>query len=303
MSTARRLQRSAGRRVWRTLISLRDWPSYVWAPLVAFIVLAVPYSLHQANKRAQRQDLVLSAIAETSPVYRKILELLDQGPAPRLKPAPYTEVDAMPTLDFEGFEIISDTRIYDLRGWTELDSAGVGPFAHMRAIVRRKPGAKNNTHLRFQLTTVDNTLSMYCRTQSLSPTLTRMRQADDTYQWQLELDFSRVPVGADTEVIIEGHVASDMRHLTHDEGRFQFSIPISTGMAQIWMLMPVGRNYDFFEISGHPIDDPKRVHTIVPHTKVELPLGSISTFLLVNPAEDYRYECRWNWDDTDEELE
>ncbi|TWT51660.1 hypothetical protein CA85_52300 [Allorhodopirellula solitaria] len=32
---------------------------------------------------------------------------------------------------------------------------------------------------------------------------------------------------------------------------------------------------------------------------VELPIGSIATFELINPENNYRYECRWRWLDND----
>ena len=85
-----------------------------------------------------------------------------------------------------------------------------------------------------------------------------------------------------------------------DQGRFQFAIVADTALAQIWMLMPTSRNYEHFEISGWPIDEPGQIETVVPTTTVELPIGSIATFQLINPRHDFRYECRWKWGDDSE---
>ena len=258
-------------------------------------MLSLPYTLYKANKRANQHNMVLTAIAETSPVYRKILNLLQHGPISPLGPAPYSDVETLEPTDFTGFEIISDTRIFDLRRWGEGTDSRPAPSVHTRVRVRRKPDAADITRLRFQLHTVDDELSIFCRTESLKPALSRMKQPDGTYLWELALDFSHVPLRGDTEVVLEGSVVSDMAAEKADEGHFKFTVPIDTGLVQIWMLMPQGREYDYFEIIGYPISSPELAQIFEPDSKVELPLGSIATFRFVDPDEDYRYECRWKW--------
>jgi hypothetical protein len=295
LPVARQLRHSAGRRIWRTLLSFSDWPSYIWILLLASVILSLPYTLHKANKRANQQKMVLTAIAETSPVYRKILDLLQHGSITPLGPAPYSDVEKLEPTDFTGFEIISDTRIFDLRRWGEGTDSRPAPSVYTQVRVRRKPDAADNTRLRFQLQTVDVELSLFCRTESLKPALSRMKQPDGTYLWELALDFSHVPLRGDTEVVLEGSVVSDMAAEKADEGHFKFTVPIDTGLVQIWMLMPQGREYDYFEIIGYPISSPELAQIFEPDSKVELPLGSIATFRFVDPDDDYRYECRWKW--------
>jgi hypothetical protein len=116
----------------------------------------------------------------------------------------------------------------------------------------------------------------------------------------VDLDFSRTPIGTDEDVVFEGLLISEFSEQHGDGGHFQFTIPSDTGLAQIWMLMPKDRTYDHFEISGFPIDQPELSQTVIPTTTVELPIGSIATFQLINPKNNYRYECRWKWSDTTE---
>ena len=94
LSTAHQLRHSSARRIWRTLLNFRDWPSYVWILLLACVTLTLPYALYKANKRAHQQRIVLTAIAETSPVYRKILDLLEHGPVQLQRPAGGTRTQA-----------------------------------------------------------------------------------------------------------------------------------------------------------------------------------------------------------------
>jgi len=303
MSTALRLRNSSTRRIWSTLFDVRDWATYVWIPLLAALLLFLPYTLYQMNERAQRQSMVLSAIAETSPLYRKILDLLESGPTQTVAAAPYEEAETIEKPDFAGFEIISDTRVFDLRGWADPTNAQAAPTSYARVRARRTEAGSQNTHLRFQLSTRDDELLFSIKSESLEPKVTRMRNSDGTYLWQAELDLSHVPIGGSTEIVTEAVVASEMAELTADQGMFQFTIPHDTGLAQIWMLLPTGRSYDYFEISGFPVGKPELAKTVVPDTTVELPLGAIATFQLINPRADHRYECRWKWSEEDGRAE
>jgi hypothetical protein len=295
LRTSRRLRRSSMRRVWSTLLSLRDWPTYVWLPLVVCVVVSLPYTILKLREHARQQNMVLTAIAETSPVYDKILSLLEHGPA-SLEKMPYADVKSLPEPDFTGFEFLSDTRIYDLRGWTDSeDSTPAAAYSRLR--LRRTAEGKENTHLRIQRQMMEDDLSMFCRTQRLQPTLSRMQRPDDRYVWELGLDFSRVPINSDVEVVMEAELGEEVAQQMANEGRFNFTVYTETGLVQVWMLLPKDRSFESFQVSGYPIDQPELAQIVAPHSTVQLPFGSIATFRLINPDADFRYECSWTWSD------
>ncbi|QDV61470.1 patatin-like phospholipase family protein [Crateriforma conspicua] len=298
---ARRLQQSSSRRILSTLLSFRDWPTYVWMPIVTLLMLTLPYLLYKSNRTATQRGYVLAAVAETSPLYRKILELIQAGPIRTVEAVDFEEVTSMDDLNFDGFEVLSDDRIFDLRALVPNSSGQESkPYVHSRLRVRRTKITDENPHLRFQIPSNDETLNYFCKTKSLRPRHRRMKLADGRYLWELDLDFSSVPLGDDAELVLEGLLISESSEQYADEGRFQFSLPADTGLAQIWMLMPENRNYENFEISGWPIDAPELAEPIDPTTKVELPIGSIATFQLINPRDNFRYECRWKWSGTEQ---
>jgi len=299
--TARALRKSSLRRIWSTLFSRDDWPTFVWVPLLAVVMLFVPYVLYRLNEKAQQQSMVLTAIAETSPMYREILGLLEDGPPPSLGPAPFEEAETLEPPDFTGFEVISDTRVFDLRGWSDPNENTPPAFVHSRVRIRRTAGGGDDGHIRFHAMSHDEEFSFFCRTKSLDPVLRRKAEPDGRYTWEFDVDLSHIPIGGDTVLVIEGHPLPEAAEAVADEGRFQFSIPLDTGMAQIWMLMPENREYEYFEISGYEIGNPEQAEIIVPDKKVELPLGAIATFQLINPKANHRYECRWKWLDAGEE--
>ena len=296
LDSARMLQRSATRRTVSTLLSWKDWPTYVWVPLVATVLLALPYSLYRSNETAQQQGYVLSAVAATSPLYRTMLELLENGEPPSLKPVTFDEVESLTPPDFTGFEALSDDRIYDLRSWTtRQEEVPSPPYVHSRVRVRRTEEGSENTQLRLQGASTDSELSIRCHPDSLEPKISRASQPDGTYQWELALDFSRVPIGADTVLVFDEMLPGDAALQVGREARFHFNIAADTGLVRIWMLMPEGREYEKFEISGFPLGHPELAEVVVPATTVSLPIGAIATFQLINPKHNYRYVCRWRW--------
>lgn len=88
-----------------------------------------------------------------------------------------------------------------------------------------------------------------------------------------------------------------MAEVIGEKERFRFAVASDAGLAQIWILMPTNRSYDRFEIHSYPIGQPDLSESVVPATTVDLPIGSIATFQLINPKSNRRYECRWNWTD------
>lgn len=291
---ARRLRRSSLRRTWSTLLSLRDWPSYVWVPLILVLVLTLPYLLYESRKSARQQQMVLSAIAQSSPLYRIIVQLLHQGTSVAPPKVEFTEVEELEPPDVSGFEFVSDARVYDLRGWNSERMTHRG-VVYNQVRVRRKASTDAIDHFRIQRETADPEITLYCRDESLHPQFLRKRQPNGKYLWELDLDFSQLLPGDHLDVVFEGVTASDAVFNSSDRAGFRFIIAAETGLAQIWMLMPTDRDYGQFEIIRYHRDKLEEAEAVTPDSQVELPIGAIATFSLLNPPEDFVYECRWRW--------
>lgn len=294
LHTARQLQGSTGRKIWSTLLSLRDWPSYVWVCLAILLLIFVPYSYFKTMERAERQQLVLTAIAEMSPDYHRLLNLLEHGPDAEFETMPFEEVESMQEPDFTGYEVLGDTRIFDMRGWSG-DEDTIPALSYARLRVRRTAESANNTQLLIQKTTHDENVSINCFSDRMEPRLSRMKLEDGQSRWQLALDFSHLPVGIATNIIMRNRMLPEMASEGEDSGRYTFSVATPTGLLEVWMLMPEDREYNTFEVSSYPIGQPELAQVVVPHSRVDMAQGSIATFRLVNPAPNHLYECQWTW--------
>ena len=69
---ARALQKSSKRRIWSSMFSLTDWPTYVWAPLIIFLLFGGPYVFLMAQRTAQRNEIVLAAASQAKQIEVKI---------------------------------------------------------------------------------------------------------------------------------------------------------------------------------------------------------------------------------------
>ena len=298
LETAQWLKKSASRHVFSTLLAVKDWPSYIWAPLFLAIVFTLPYMLYRSQRIATQQAYVLEAVSKTSPLYKKILDLLDSQPIHEITAVNFEEVETLPDVSIAGVEVISDNRIFDLRDWGATNEAEEWqPYSFSRIRMRRKADSEKNDQLGIHLSTVDEKLEYRCLTPGLEPKFSRCMSETGGYIWDVRFDMSAIALNDETIGVFETMLPRDMAEVVENQGRFRFTIANDTGLAQIWILMPSGRPYDQFQIWSHPIGQPELSEMVVPATTVDLPIGSIATFQLINPKSNRRYECRWVWTD------
>jgi hypothetical protein len=295
LPVARTLQRSSVRRMLSTLFSARDWPTYVWLPLIVLTLLTVPTTLYQTRKIAVQQQQVLSAVAKSNPLYGDVLRMLQSEKPYMIPPIEFEEVDSVEPLDFTGYDVISDDRIYNLRGWTSSDRPQYAARMHARFRVLKTEEAKERPILRIQLPSHKETMKVEYLPATLKPTHVRKTTADGLYLYQTSLDLSRMPVDTETTLVVRQVMPTNMATQELDIGRFKFTIAARTGLVRIRVLLPQKRLHDHFALYRFPINQPDKIELVHATTSVEVPTGAIATFELINPPEGYRYECRWRW--------
>ncbi len=294
LQDARRLRDSSKRKILSTLFSWRDWPSYVWLLLLACVTCGSISFVLQRSERLRQQETILSAVAQLNPNYQKIVELLQRQPVLDFKPLEYEQVATLEKPDLSGFEVCSDSRVFDLRGWSD-PVAGTPAVGYSRTRVRRLPGQGSNVEVRLQRDLALKEYLLACTSARLDPRLYRQELGGGLYRWELRLDYSHVPLNSYADIDLQVILPTEMARAFTDEGCFNFAVGTKTGLLQVWLLMPVGREYDLFEVSSHPIGHPELSEVVVPAAMVRVALDSVATFRLINPEPQRRYECRWTW--------
>lgn len=295
LPVARKLQRSANRRTLTTLFNLRDWPTWVWLPLIFLVLFSVPAVLYNLRETAMRQRQVLTAVAQSSPLYADVLDQIATRKPAEIPSLDFELVDSVEPLDFTGYDVTSDDRVYDLRGWTSSDDPRYAARMYVRFRVLRNELARDRPILRIQLPSDRDTMQAEYLPVSLRPVHVRTATADPLYVFQTSLDFSKVPIDTETTLIVRQVMPRNMATQEFGYGRFKFTVAARTGLVRLWVLLPPGRPHDQFELQRFPLDGRGPTEIVHATTSVEVPGGAIATFEMINPPEGYRYECLWRW--------
>ena len=75
---AQQLRLSAGRRVWSTLLDLRDWPTYVYIPLLFLLLVVLPVQVYRYRRQANTNAMIVNAITHGSPDFLKMFEIVER---------------------------------------------------------------------------------------------------------------------------------------------------------------------------------------------------------------------------------
>ena len=202
---AQQLRRSAGRRVWSTLLDLRDWPTYVYIPLLVLLLVVLPVQVYRYRRQANTNAMIVDAITHGSPDFRKILEIVQRSTTPAWTPLPVQDVSrASPKGDYRGFEFVSDTSIVDLRDWR----SKTRDVAHYYRRVRiRKRANEDRMVLQYPRLPFDR-IDFHAGPEKLKPVVRRVppEAGGGKTTWELEFDLSDVRTGSPTDIEIEATI-------------------------------------------------------------------------------------------------
>src|SRR5262249_33330163 len=123
---ARALQASALRRIWSTLLDRRDWVSYVYVPILIPILILLPYFAIRIYQHNHRLGELVHAFAQGTRDLDTLNEMLDNKVVP-FENGPVEKVAKFDEPDLKGFQILQDSRIFNLRDFKPNPAASDAP--------------------------------------------------------------------------------------------------------------------------------------------------------------------------------
>lgn len=289
---ARQLRRSAGRRVWSTLLDFRDWPTYVYIPLLVLLLGVLPVYVWRYRQQARVNAMFIDAIAHGSPDFRKILDLAQRDPAPAWTPQPIEDRREPTTVDYKGFEFLRDAWIVDMRDWRPKTN----DVAHFYRRIRVRKLAEDDD-LIIKIIRPFDRVDFYCGPEQLKPTIRRVlpRPGERDTTWELAFDLSSVPKGRTEDIEIEATIHDVMAKKGAGENWIRYRAAIPTPEASVWMIFPVNRPYTHYSLIRYPEADPSSFQKVDTSYTIDHPRGSIIAWSIINPKVGYFYECQWEW--------
>jgi predicted acylesterase/phospholipase RssA len=302
---ARELQQSAFRRVVSTLFDWRDGMTYLFLPMLLILVFSLPAALVWSYVHLNRGGKALRTIAETEPDEARLIALMRDGPVTHLEGMPVHHVDRLEPPDYRGFLFLSDGHIVDLRrrgpnpvSWLIPREDAVYQYRHFLVKKVAAPGA--DEHLRFQFDHRAARFSLRCDSPGLQPVLKLMQLPETSggenvasYRLEIDLDFSKVPIDATTDVIVEGLLLGDPAGGSSHARLVPHTTYGTTRTATMWIILPEGQHAGRLELIVFDARKPSEKQTVRPTRRFEALKGSVVGWQFIDPAPNTTYEGHW----------
>jgi predicted acylesterase/phospholipase RssA len=300
---ARTLQDSALRRIWSTLLDGRDWTSYVYVPLLVPILVLAPFLVYKSHQRSQQVNHLVESLSQGSRDLGRMSQLLEGQLEPWIG-APAEDVRSFDAVDLQGFEIVQDSSIYDLRRWKPVKAGESDPgslaFCYRRLKVFKQPEKVGDNVFHIDLLATSPKTAVRFPPQQRQPKLFMSRvegstSAEKECRWRASYDFKDVPAEEFVDLIVEYH--SPGRYLQRGDNGSALVFPISADTAELtaWILMPEGRKYQSFRIVRYETGKPDTVEAVKLVTEYLAEDFTIIAFKLLSLKSGHSYEVSWTY--------
>jgi predicted acylesterase/phospholipase RssA len=264
-ANARKLQASAFRRVWSTLLDYRDWTSYIYVPILIPILTVLPYFAVRFYQRSHRLNQLVESLSQSSPDLERMSGLLEG----QVKPWTGEVAEEIPNIeevDNKEFEILQDSHIFDLR----------------------------NSLFRIRLLPTSPLTKVLFPQQRLQP---RLRMASipggERCFWEAIVNFREVPAGEFVEVLYEHLSPGDFLKQNDGSTTLTFETQAETAELTRWLLMPQGREYKSFGVVRYEKGKPEKAEAVQLVTEYLAEDYTILAFKLLSLKRGYIYELTW----------
>jgi hypothetical protein len=298
---SRRLQQSADRRIWSRLLDYRDWTSYIYVPLLVPIFVVLPYFIIKWYHQAHIDQQLVQSLAQSNRDYAFMRNLLQEEPRPAIEGMRPEEVRELTPMDYKGFEVIADMRVFDFRPWKTStgrasdDRSWAHGYRRVR-VQKLEPNANRFVMLGRTKTTQIDVRSLTDRLPMKVRLLRNTAQKVETPLniFEIEFDLSKIPVRTVMDLTIE---YSDREPRPANWQALDFFVDADTALLSLWLLMPYDlpvKSFDVYRLSSGKDPVPE---TIAPSQQITLMNGRIATFSVASAKPGFVYEFRPSYKD------
>jgi predicted acylesterase/phospholipase RssA len=296
---ARQLRASASRRIWSTLLSFRDWTSYIYIPIVLLLLLA-PYFLVDSYLQSKRVSRLIESISHGNPDF-EIMSQLMRSPMKAFKGVVAEEVRNFEPLDYKSFTILQDSRILDLRPWNPTGAGKTDTtsllYGYRRVKVQKTENQGNNV-FRVTALAVHPDSQFRFPPQRFQPRLRRMfvgnpDAQEKMCQFEVSVDLSKAPTGQVVDVIYEHYSPGAFVQRGEVSTTITFTSEFDTAEVIRWFLLPSGREYGSFEILRYEKGKPATAEVVKGYTSYLADDSSIIAYKMASVKAGYTFEVTW----------
>ena len=298
---SRQLRNSSCRKVWSTLFDFKDWPTYVFIALAVLLFVCGPVYVYRLRKHTELLTTMIDSIALGDPDIRQILDLVEGTAATDWKVSPLGELVGPAKAQLEGVEILSQSRIFDLREFSpnarDEDSRGY-VTAWDRIVVRLNESYEGDRQVVFTGVFPMNVIEIRQPENQPQGIFKRVLHPIDGPEeindlrhalHEVVFDLSGVPIGerVTLQAMTTATVSPSMT------GHLPFFVNKRTELLTSWLLFPEDMPYSTYRLVRYPVDKSSPPIPMDPRFAIDHPFGSLIGWSVITPKEGMVYECRW----------
>ena len=297
----RKLQASAIRRIWSTLLDYRDWVSYIYVPILVPLFFLVPYLVVTSYQRSARLSHLVESLSQGSHDLSVMSRLLE-GPMTPWIGETAEEVRGVSEPDFKGFEILQDSRIIDMRAWnpaiTAKNDADSLVYGYRRVKILKRPDNSGNNLFRINILATHPKSQLRFPLQEVQPKL-RMMSVDSTVpgekktRWEASVDLTKVPAGDVIDLIYEHLSPGQFLQRGAGSTSIAFQTQVDTAEVTRWFMLPSGKEYRSYRICRWETGKPDKVEPVKVVNEYLADDSTILAYKLVSVKAGYTHEITW----------
>jgi len=240
---------------------------------------------------------VIDSIAKGDPDIRLVLDLVESDPVAGWQKLEITDA-AEPTVDdYAGVEILSYSRINDLRmAWSGGLRPDLGGQVHFRdrAVIRLTDEARRHRGIVFRTALPLEDVDYRQPKGSLPGRVRRARDrlADGTEEihYEFHVDLSTAPLGEPVSL----ELAAMVRFKSLPVGRLPLVMQFNADLLTVWMLFPDEHPYERYQLVSYPRGRDAEASPLPSRYTIDHPYGRLIGWSLIMPRQGSVYECRWS---------
>ena len=284
--------------MWSTLLDWKDWPTYLYLALAGLLFVYLPVRFYRVHRRAEMLTSVIDSIAKGDPDIRIVLDLVESDPFNGWQKLDVTTATEATPDDFAGLEILSYSRINDLRrAWVGSLRPDAGGRVHFRdrVVLRLKDPARRQRGVVFR-TALDIEDVDYRQPKGPYPiSVRRVATAEPgvaPVRYEFRCDLSKAPL--DEPVTLE--LGGAVRFSALPPGRMPLVMQFDADLVTVWLLFPEDHPYRRYELVRYPREAPDAVEPLTARYTIDHPYGQLIGWSVIMPRRDTVYESRWTTD-------
>jgi hypothetical protein len=260
------------------------------------LLVLLPYFLIKSYLASNRVNRLVESLAQSSPAV-DILSQLMAGPIKPFKGEPSEEVQNIERQNYEGFTILQDSSILDLRRWNSSDPTSLVYGARSLKLLKNSDSTGNDVFRVIALPTHPQAQFRFLPSQ-YQPRLRRASVENSSTQeassrFEVSVDLSKVPNGQVVDVIYEHYSRGVFLRRGKNSTTVAFRSEAEALEFTRWFLLPRGEEYRSYQILRYETGKPGTAEVVKGLTDYMVDDHSIIAFKMALVKPGYTFELTW----------